>query len=198
MVRRDLVDDSFEGHKLYCQKTVDTFMLNNRKELPDLLVEKNLNGIGIEIGVKTGKFSDIILKRSKLKTLISLDSWNNALDMQEAFKRLGRRSRSVCIRANSNAGVNIFQDNFFDFIYIDANHVFKHIDQDLRNWWPKLKPGGLISGHDYQEHVYNGNKFGVIEAVDAFVKEHRLKLHLTGEPRFPSWYFFKPNPIPFL
>jgi len=197
-VRCDLVDDSFEGYKLYCQETVDNLMLKHRNELPDLLVEKNLNGIGIEIGVKEGKFSDIILRKSKLQTLVSLDAWNNILDMQEAFKRLARRPRSVCVKAESKTGVNIFQDNFFDFIYIDANHTFKFIAEDLKNWWPKLKPGGLISGHDYQKHTHNKQVFGVVEAVDRFVKEHQLELHVTRESKFPSWYFFKPELIPFL
>ena len=40
-------------------------------------------------------------------------------------------------------------DGFFDFIYVDARHDFKGVYEDLVAWWPKLRAGGIMAGHDY-------------------------------------------------
>jgi hypothetical protein len=45
--------------------------------------------------------------------------------------------------------VHLFKDNSLDYIYIDGNHDYDHAKQDLKLWWPKLRPGGLMAGHDY-------------------------------------------------
>ena len=163
------------------------------------MVEKGLNGIGVEVGVETGMFSDILLKNSKLKTLISVDKWRSSKKdkIEEMYKSLRLLekygNRSVCIRGTSVEVAKFFRDEFLDFAYIDANHAEKFIRNDLRCWWPKLKPGGLFAGHDYFDFVWNGTPQGVIQAVDDFVKEHNVKLHLTDEePTHNSWYCFKP------
>ena len=52
-------------------------------------------------------------------------------------------------------------DESLDFVFIDAQHDYHSVINDIGLWAPKVKPGGLISGHDY-----NHNKFpGVVEAV---------------------------------
>ena len=47
--------------------------------------------------------------------------------------------------------VDTFEDNSIDFIYIDANHLYESVKQDLTLYYPKVKPGGYIGGHDYQK-----------------------------------------------
>lgn len=42
-----------------------------------------------------------------------------------------------------------YDDEYFDFIYVDARHDFKGVWEDLVAYWPKLKPGGIMAGHDY-------------------------------------------------
>ena len=42
-----------------------------------------------------------------------------------------------------------FEDGSLDVIYIDACHGFKCVQKDINMWRPKLKPGGLLSGHDF-------------------------------------------------
>ncbi len=42
-----------------------------------------------------------------------------------------------------------FEDNSIDFVYIDANHGFKYVAEDLWEWSKKVRSGGVISGHDY-------------------------------------------------
>ena len=45
--------------------------------------------------------------------------------------------------------VDLFQNESLDFIYIDARHDYKAVWDDLEAWFPKLRKGGLFSGHDY-------------------------------------------------
>lgn len=42
-----------------------------------------------------------------------------------------------------------FEDGYFDLVYIDANHRYIPVQEDIAAWWPKLKQGGAMTGHDY-------------------------------------------------
>jgi len=54
----------------------------------------------------------------------------------------------VCRNFTTNCVQN-YQDDYFDFVYVDARHDFKGVLQDMQLWWPKLKQGGIFAGHDY-------------------------------------------------
>lgn len=56
-----------------------------------------------------------------------------------------------------------FENCSIDFLYLDASHDFKSVYQDLEYWFPKVKRGGYIAGHDYTKHWP-----GVVQAVDKF------------------------------
>ena len=60
-----------------------------------------------------------------------------------------------------------YPDMFFDFVYIDADHSEPQVKKDCQNWWPKVKPGGIICGHDYNEPT----NLGVTHAVNEVFKE---------------------------
>ena len=99
-----------------------------------------------------------------------------------------------------------FKDNFFDFIYLDARHDYDGIKEDLEAWWPKLKTGGLMAGHDF---IPDGNVkaglFGVQGACfDFFTKQNREYHSISSkdkaggreEPQrvdggWTTWYAFK-------
>jgi predicted O-methyltransferase YrrM len=61
-----------------------------------------------------------------------------------------------------------FADQSVDFVFIDATHTLEDVSQDIASWWPKVKAGGLIAGHDYP------NFPGVSAPVNAFVAERGL------------------------
>lgn len=63
-----------------------------------------------------------------------------------------------------------FEDDYFDFIFIDADHSYESVVKDLDAWFPKIKSGGVFAGHDY------GCWTGVTKAVDEFIKKHNLSL----------------------
>jgi predicted O-methyltransferase YrrM len=64
----------------------------------------------------------------------------------------------------SIVAAELFADGTVDFIFIDANHNEAAVLADLEAWFPKLKPNGLIAGHDYVRDPYSS----VVKAVNAF------------------------------
>ena len=61
----------------------------------------------------------------------------------------GYEDRAIMIRANSKIASNFFEDNSLDFVYIDANHAYEFVKEDIELWYPKVKSGGYVMGHDY-------------------------------------------------
>jgi hypothetical protein len=145
---------------------------------------------------------------------------SNHLNYQNAYQLAmdnikGYEDRGIMIRATSKDASNIFEDNSLDFIYIDANHAYDFVKEDIRIWFPKLRKGGIFSGHDYLDmdwendpnflpngkdkyiytntfegtSFYNG-VFGVNPAVDEFCKENGYTVNTTKE-WFGTWWIIK-------
>jgi SAM-dependent methyltransferase len=77
-----------------------------------------------------------------------------------------------------------FPDQFFDFVYIDGDHHYEFVLRDLEDFAAKLKPGGLMFGHDFFEDAFARQEhYGVVDAVNAFLKRSDFRfLMLTAEP----------------
>jgi len=118
--------------------------------------------------------------------------------MEDAANTLkGHCDRSIMIKANSLDIVKHLPDDHFDLLFIDNNHSYDHVKRELELYWPKLKVGGMFSGDDYTEGVRTQKgfrSFGVIEAVDEFVKSQDQKLNLIEE----IWWLIKTQPIKYL
>lgn len=173
------------------------FNITGRIDLLNFL--KDNSGIAIEIGVQKGIYSEIILNKTKLKKVYSVDYQKKEDVFREAQTRLKKfGNRSILIKEDSLKASKQFNDVFFEFIYIDADHKYESVKNDLRVWWPKLKKGGIFAGHDYFLHTVSGweNLVNVKKAVDEFVKENNLELILTcsektREPNTDNWIIFK-------
>ena len=184
--------------------------VEERDKLPIMLKKIGLNGEGVEIGVLRGDFSEKILKNSNLSRLYSVDSWtfvnkdeykeslnysqelheNNYLFSIIRLMKFGKRS--VCLRMKSKDASSLFTEGQLDFVYIDANHSYKACSEDLRLWWPKLKKGGIFSGHDYVNEKVENAFFEVKKAVDEFAKKNNLKVKIIKEKKiYNSWYIIK-------
>lgn len=191
-------------------RTYILFLLNkpikNRKDLPFLLNILKLNGEGAELGVAWGGFSEILLDNSKLSKLYLIDPWmaqdgpnNDGLsrltgeENNERYLHVKKTfgdfdGRSELIRMTSEEAAPKIKDDSLDFVYIDADHSYDAIKQDLDLWWPKVKLGGIFSGHDY----FDGGplNFGVKKAVDEFMANTDQKV-LIIKQQYPSWYIIK-------
>jgi len=53
------------------------------------------------------------------------------------------------VKALSWDGADFYEDNSLDFVFIDAAHDYESVKKDINAWFPKIKKGGVISGHDY-------------------------------------------------
>jgi hypothetical protein len=102
--------------------------------------------------------------------------------------RMSRFGRYVHSRERSSVAAELAIGSF-DFIYIDANHSYEEVREDLRLWFPKVKLGGIIGGHDYGFSAFPGVK----QAVDEFCAKHRVKLNV--EPQ-TVWWAEKPLASP--
>jgi len=67
------------------------------------------------------------------------------------------------IITKSTQGADLFQDNSLDFVYIDANHAYDYVVEDMEKWYPKVKNGGYLIGHDYLDIDWNNNEFKLLD-----------------------------------
>jgi len=74
------------------------------------------------------------------------------------------------------------EDDTFDIVYIDADHSYYSVLKDLEKSRKKVKPGGIISGHDYSPRTQ-----GVINAVNEFVNYYKIPIQLTTDDLLPSY-----------
>ncbi|MBF0269218.1 MAG: class I SAM-dependent methyltransferase [Alphaproteobacteria bacterium] len=142
-----------------------------------------------EVGVAEGVFSQETLNRCQPENLLLVDPWicqegdDYAYDINNVdAARQEARFEAVCkkfegrnveiLRMSSLDAAALVADVSLDYIYIDANHSFEAVTEDINAWWPKLKPDGVLMGHDYANHFAAMQAgFGVVEAVNNFVLE---------------------------
>jgi len=80
------------------------------------------------------------------------------------MKSLGLWDYITVHKSDSSAASAIFPDGSVELCFIDADHTFEGVTRDMEAWWPKIRPGGAMAGHDYR----HTRKHGVRPAVDAF------------------------------
>lgn len=141
---------------------------------------------GAEIGVEQGKTSRMLLSRMTKLHLILVDRWcvtpqgdsyfngsrmmsrYNAGQWQSVYKKAMEniapyRNRIEIIKTDSTSAATKIEDESLDFIFIDADHSFEGVCRDIDAWLPKVKAGGYVFFHDYE----NPNTYtGVKEAIE--------------------------------
>lgn len=118
--------------------------------------------IGVEVGSYAGESTEIFLSTGKFKSLTCVDSWPEWTDHAAAEKVFDAKKLPVTkLKEKSVVAATRFAPHSLDFVYIDANHSAPHPANDIAAWLPKIKPGGIIAGHDYKLPFE-----GVINAVD--------------------------------
>ena len=81
------------------------------------------------------------------------------------------KSKIKFIRKKSEDTADSIPNHSLDFAYIDGNHNYKYVEKDIKLFYQKIKPGGVLGGHNYQIVIE-----GVVEAVDEFVEKNNIEL----------------------
>lgn len=158
-----------------------------------LLKELPRKSTGAEIGVWKGDFSERILRETAPTRLYLIDPWEfqsefkdrmfggkvakkqeHMDDILESVKqRLAVYTQVIILRKYSSDAVNQLEDNELDWVYIDGNHYYEYVLADLKNYFSKVKPGGLITGDDYHWSPpdVNGDE-PVRRAVQDFMRDN--------------------------
>lgn len=145
-----------------------------------------------EIGVCRGNNFREMIKHNP-KVAVAVDSWINdglvsrndgGYSQEELNKQYDEFKKSMSnkpfvkiYREYSFEAVKHFEDNYFNLVYVDADHSYEGCLRDINDWYPKLKKGRFLLGDDYR--IYKGRRpgvtFGVIEAVNKFAKKNNLE-----------------------
>jgi len=152
-------------------------MLTDRNELLRRLPK---SGIAAELGVANGDFTESILTNNQPKCLHLIDVWhskryNDSLmhNVESKFSEQIINKTIQIQRMFSQDAVSHFEDNYFDWIYIDTTHSYEQTKLELELYSLKLKKGGILAGHDYMMGNWvDGYRYGVMEAVHEFCLEH--------------------------
>jgi hypothetical protein len=151
--------------------------------------------VGAEIGVWRGDFSARVLRTVRPAKLHLVDPWafqggdayhdawyggkaaadQAAMDRihDEVVRRFGREAAAGVVEVHRSASADaaaLFPDDYFDWVYVDGDHLYEAVHADLGLFAPKVRPGGLLAGDDYGTPGWWED--GVTRAVDEFVAEH--------------------------
>lgn len=183
-----------------------------RNNLAALLHELGFK-TGVEVGVQRGRYSEVLCHENPQMKVYGVDAWKHFktlndyapqetcdLFYEEAKARMAPYQNYEIIRAWSMDAVKKFKDESLDFVYIDANHEYPFVMEDLSQWSKKIRKGGIISGHDYYV-TRHPTRMQVKEALDDYIRTNNtkplivwgLKADIPGNIRDKrrSWSFVK-------
>ena len=114
----------------------------------------------VEVGSYTGE-SAVLFKQFTIGAHVTcVDRWDNPLVEHYFDLRSGPWGLEK-VKADSVDAAQWFDDRSLDLVYIDASHDFVSVCDDIEAWLPKVKIGGVLAGHDYNEKIWPG----VVKAV---------------------------------
>lgn len=156
------------------------------------------DSVGVEVGVWKGDLSAKLLKRVRPKKLLLVDPWlfdprfagslfggasaKSQADMDMIWRKVCKRFATEIAqgivsvhRSSSVEFAGSVAAETLDWVYIDGNHTYEYVLEDLRAWYPKVRPGGLVAGDDYDRPDAWWDD-GVTKAVMEFVKAEAVKI----------------------
>ncbi len=154
--------------------------------------------VGAEIGIGEGAHASFYLSVLDIDVIFLIDPYivyenERIIVSEEGIKKREKEAhiklaeykhKITWIKEKSTDAAELIADNSLDFVYIDGNHAYEFVTKDISLYYPKVKEGGLFSGHDY-------NYESVKKAVNEFVNKQKLKLHTehyaNGKKNFDWW-----------
>lgn len=190
------------------QQRLELSRVPGRAALATLCNEHGLLGTAVEIGVHRGVFAAQFLDLWKGSRYIGVDTWRVMCDYQnerpEIISPLSREhdyrasqvavarfaERAILFRATSADAARLLSGDV-DFVYVDANHAYNFALADIKLWWDKLQPGGIMAGHDYDYGWSNEVGRAVREFADSVGRTIRLVPGVGEAQPITSWYINK-------
>lgn len=191
--------------------------ISTRNQFGELLTNMGLVGRAVEVGTHRGEFAALLLEHwpGLLTCVDHWDSpesyagqarflWGGAANRQEDYDAAQRHlapyaDRVKLLKRYSLDAARQTRDHSLDFVYLDGDHERPGIDNDLSYWWPKLKPGGLLAGHDIvcpgtmEADADNWGKH-IQPAVFSFAEDKRLDVWLIVEEGGLPWSYYLVKP----
>lgn len=182
------------------------FGFYNRSSFAQRLNKWGLINKGVEIGTHRGDFACELLNKWK-GVLYCIDPWLPGYDDEDSASHGDReadfektktildrfRSRVGIIRETSVDASKRFGDNCLDFVYVDGCHLTEHVYQDLSVWWPKIRLGGILAGHDFVSPGKDNDRSQALvqPAVFRFCGENSVRdLWLVVESNNKHWSYY--------
>ena len=131
-----------------------------------------INSIFVEIGAFKGKSAvymvELFKAFNKPMKFYAIDIFEEITPYGDYYTEYLNNIKPVeeyiiTLKGDSSSAAKQFKDKSIDFLFIDGDHSYKGVKKNLIAWTPKIKQGGVISGHDYNESTC-----GVRQAVDEF------------------------------
>lgn len=149
--------------------------------------------VGVEIGTLRGLNAVSIVQNLNIKQLYLVDPYilyddginayqNRTKDYKIAQQNVKAFKDKVTFVTKKSEDAVDDIPNDLDFVYIDGNHSYEYVKKDIEMYYPKVKPGGILGGHDFRAGFY-----GLCTAVLEFANEHQINLY--GD--HTDWWFVK-------
>lgn len=166
---------------------IDSYIFDKSFSRLSVLDKIKEGDVCAEIGVFKGDYSNLI-SLQPISKLYLVDPWVSIPDIPHRWhaapqEKMDKYKTRVKNRFSDNGKVEIiekfsvdavtdFQNDYIDWLYLDANHSYDFVNEDLNNWWAKIKPNGFLCGNAYLDSPIARNvlDFGVIPAVDNFIE----------------------------
>lgn len=168
-----------------------------REDIGDWLNANGLIGEAAEVGCMYGGYAQQVLHKWKGYRYWMIDPWERQpasiykertddTDYESCYRQcqeLAERDKRVrLIRKLSVDAARDIENNTLDMVFIDGNHCYQAVLEDIDAWWPKLKKGGVMGFDDYGNDTNWPNFIEVKRAVDRFCAEHRLPFAVDRRP----------------
>lgn len=187
---------------------------HRRDKVGHYLNHFGLVGMGVEIGTHRGHFASDLLTHWTGRRLFCVDPYllgystddpisqqdTRLEDIEKARTKLRRyRDRVELIRATSKEALELLKDHKgkLDLVHIDGNHEPEHFEFDLNSWWPYLKTGGALIGHDWlcPGEIAGGWGRYIQPLVNEFAETNNLdRVFLISEENGEPWSFLLRKP----
>lgn len=151
------------------------------------LIKKNGYRKIVEVGVAQGWTSKHILEHTEdvLRTYIGVDPYllpERKDQLREAQSVYKHQAKARLMVMTSEKASKKLTSQRFDLIFLDADHTYNNIKEDIKLWLPKVRRGGILCGHDYNMNTFPG----VVMAVNAAFGHNNIELYPDD-----VWVYYK-------